>query len=156
MNGGQEARRSWGNEAAIGQPTRVKPSPSAQEITRGRCFLRHTAGTLGYLRAVHLQAVQNFLGHADPRMTSKYAHVVDMAQKNPALLIPGEGGKGRVGTHLRPCGSQRLRLKAGSSRAVGIYAQPKGRKRVKSWRPRSRPLSKHKLQSVSGGGHVDR
>jgi hypothetical protein len=28
------------------------------------------------------------LGHADPRMTSKYAHVVDMATKNPALFIP--------------------------------------------------------------------
>jgi len=33
-----------------------------------------------------------FLGHADPRMTSKYAHVVDMAKKNPALFIPVKVG----------------------------------------------------------------
>jgi len=32
------------------------------------------------------------LGHADPRMTSKYAHVVDMATKNPALFIPVKVG----------------------------------------------------------------
>jgi hypothetical protein len=35
-----------------------------------------------------LRAVQGLLGHASPRMTSKYAHVVDMAKKNPALFIP--------------------------------------------------------------------
>jgi site-specific recombinase XerD len=39
-----------------------------------------------------LRAVQEFLGHADPRMTSKYAHVVDMAKKNPALFIPVKVG----------------------------------------------------------------
>ena len=32
--------------------------------------------------------MQGLLGHASPRMTSKYAHVVDMAKKNPALFIP--------------------------------------------------------------------
>jgi hypothetical protein len=30
--------------------------------------------------------------HADPRMTAKYAHVVDMAKKNPALFIPVKVG----------------------------------------------------------------
>ena len=50
--------------------------------------LRHTAGTLGYLHTDDLRAVQDFLGHADPRMTAKYAHVVDMAKENPALFIP--------------------------------------------------------------------
>jgi site-specific recombinase XerD len=50
--------------------------------------LRHTAGTLGYLHTGDLRAVQDFLGHADPRMTARYAHVVDMAKKNPALFIP--------------------------------------------------------------------
>ena len=54
--------------------------------------LRHTAGTLGYLHTGDLRAVQDFLGHADPRMTAKYAHVVDMAKKNPALLIPVKVG----------------------------------------------------------------
>ena len=57
--------------------------------------LRHYAGTLGYLHRSDLRAVQDFLGHADPRMTAKYAHVVDMAKKNPALFIPVKlGGKG--------------------------------------------------------------
>jgi integrase len=54
--------------------------------------LRHTAATLGYLHTGDLRAVQEFLGHADPRMTSKYAHVVDMAKKNPALFIPVKVG----------------------------------------------------------------
>jgi integrase len=35
-----------------------------------------------------MRAVQELLGHADPRMTAKCGHVVDMAQKNPALFIP--------------------------------------------------------------------
>ena len=54
--------------------------------------LRRTAGTLGYLHAGDLRAVQDFLGHADPRMTAKYRHVLDMAKKNPALFIPVKVG----------------------------------------------------------------
>ena len=54
--------------------------------------LRHKAGTLGYLHTGDLGAVQDFMGHADPRMTAKYAHVVDMAKKNPALFIPVKVG----------------------------------------------------------------
>jgi integrase/recombinase XerD len=50
--------------------------------------LRHAAATLGHLHTGDLRAVQEFLGHADPRMTSRYAHVVDMAKRNPALFIP--------------------------------------------------------------------
>ena len=50
--------------------------------------LRHTAATLGYLHTGDLRAVQEFLGHADPRVTSRYAHVVDIAKHNPALFIP--------------------------------------------------------------------
>ena len=38
------------------------------------------------------QAFKKFLCHADPRMTAKYAHVVDMAKKNPALFIPVKVG----------------------------------------------------------------
>jgi integrase/recombinase XerD len=45
--------------------------------------LRHTGD---------LRAVQDFLGHADPRMTSRYSHVVDMAKRNPALFIPVKVG----------------------------------------------------------------
>jgi integrase/recombinase XerD len=54
--------------------------------------LRHTAGTLGYLHTGDLRAVQELLGHADPRMTARYAHVVDMAKRNPALFIPVKAG----------------------------------------------------------------
>jgi site-specific recombinase XerD len=50
--------------------------------------LRHTAATLGYLHTRDLRAVQELLGHASPRMTARYAHVVDMAKKNPVLFIP--------------------------------------------------------------------
>ena len=50
--------------------------------------LRHTAATLGYLHTGDLRAVQELLGHANPRMTARYAHVVDMAKKNPVLFIP--------------------------------------------------------------------
>ena len=32
------------------------------------------------------------VNHADPRMTSRYAHVVDMAKRNPALFIPVKVG----------------------------------------------------------------
>jgi hypothetical protein len=38
--------------------------------------LRHAAATLGHLHTGDLRAVQDFLGHADPRMTARYAHVV--------------------------------------------------------------------------------
>jgi site-specific recombinase XerD len=50
--------------------------------------LRHTAATLGYLHTGDLRAVQELLGHSDPRTTSRYAHVVDMPKRNPALFIP--------------------------------------------------------------------
>jgi len=53
--------------------------------------LRHTAGTLGYLHTKDLRAVQELLGHTDPRMTARYVHVVDMANRNPALFIPVKG-----------------------------------------------------------------
>jgi uncharacterized protein (UPF0332 family) len=37
--------------------------------------------------------VQAFLlGRADPRITARYAHVVDMAKRNPALFIPVKVG----------------------------------------------------------------
>lgn len=54
--------------------------------------LRHTAATLGYPHTGDLRAVQELLGHANPRMSARYAHVVDMAKKNPVLFIPVEVG----------------------------------------------------------------
>lgn len=50
--------------------------------------LRHTAATLAYRHSHDLRAVQDMLGHADPKTTSRYARVVDMAKSNPALKVP--------------------------------------------------------------------
>ena len=50
--------------------------------------LRHTAATLAYAHTRDLRAVQDLLGHADPRTTSRYARVVNLARTNPALAIP--------------------------------------------------------------------
>jgi site-specific recombinase XerD len=50
--------------------------------------LRHTAATLGYKHSHDLRAVQDMLGHADPKTTARYARVVDMAKSNPALAVP--------------------------------------------------------------------
>ena len=52
--------------------------------------LRHTAATLGYRHSGDLRAVQDQLGHADPKSTSRYAHVVDREANNPASRIPVE------------------------------------------------------------------
>lgn len=49
--------------------------------------LRHTAGTLAYRHSRDLRAVQEMLGHASPRTTARYAHLVDRAQ-SPALAVP--------------------------------------------------------------------
>jgi integrase/recombinase XerD len=54
--------------------------------------LRHTAGPLGHLHTGDPRAVQELLGHSDPRMTARYAHVGDMARRNPALFIPVKVG----------------------------------------------------------------
>jgi integrase/recombinase XerD len=50
--------------------------------------LRHTAATLAYRYSHDLRAVQDLLGHSDPRTTARYARVVDMARTNPVLGVP--------------------------------------------------------------------
>jgi integrase/recombinase XerD len=50
--------------------------------------LRHTAATLAYKYTRDLRAVQHMLGHADPRTTARYAHLVERLQQNPALAVP--------------------------------------------------------------------
>jgi integrase len=78
---------SWGytqQEALKNIQESVRPDPETVPIC--------SAATLGYLHTGDLRAVQEFLGHADPRMTSRYARVVDMAERNPALFIPMKVG----------------------------------------------------------------
>jgi site-specific recombinase XerD len=54
--------------------------------------LRHTCATLGYAHTGDLRAVQTLLGHADPRTTARYTHLLEAARRNPALFIPINGG----------------------------------------------------------------
>ena len=65
----------------------AKPEYRTHLLSGGRNG-RHTAAALGYLHTGDLLAVQEFVGHAGPRMTSKCARVVDRAKPNPALFIP--------------------------------------------------------------------
>ena len=50
--------------------------------------LRHTAATLGYKHTQDLRAVQDMLGHQDPKTTARYAHLLHRAQHNPACAVP--------------------------------------------------------------------
>jgi len=50
--------------------------------------LRHTSATLAYHYTRDLRAVQDMLGHQDPKTTARYARVVDRAKSNPALKVP--------------------------------------------------------------------
>jgi integrase/recombinase XerD len=52
--------------------------------------LRHTSATLAYRYTRDLRAVQDMLGHQDPKTTARYARVVDRARTNPALKVPVE------------------------------------------------------------------
>ena len=50
--------------------------------------LRHTGATLAYRYTHDLRAVQDMLGHQDPKTTARYGRVVDRAKTNPALKVP--------------------------------------------------------------------
>ena len=50
--------------------------------------LRHTAATLAYKYTQDLRGVQEMLGHADPKTTATYAHVIDRMKNNPANAVP--------------------------------------------------------------------
>ena len=49
--------------------------------------LRQTAGTLGLAGGASLRAVQDLLGHSDPKTTAIYAHVLEKHESNPANKI---------------------------------------------------------------------
>ena len=49
--------------------------------------LRHTAGTLSLQNGSSLREVQDFLGHADPKTTAIYTHVLNSRLNNPAAKI---------------------------------------------------------------------
>ena len=49
--------------------------------------LRHTAGTLALRSGAELREVQDLLGHADPKTTAIYTHVLNSQENNPAAKI---------------------------------------------------------------------
>lgn len=49
--------------------------------------LRHTAATAAYAATRDLRAVQELLGHRNPRTTSRYAHIVHRRENNVAEAI---------------------------------------------------------------------
>src|SRR5690606_3873523 len=49
--------------------------------------LRHTAATAAYAATRDLRAVQELLGHRNPKTTSRYAHIVDRKENNVAEAI---------------------------------------------------------------------
>ncbi len=61
--------------------------------------LRHTGATLGYKYTHDLRAVQDLLGHPDPRITARYARVVDKGAQQPSRGTPANS---RASVHLIP------------------------------------------------------
>jgi integrase/recombinase XerD len=59
-------------------------------VTGHAHLLRHTAATLALKHGADLRQVQAMLRHTDPKITAQYAHALDRADRNPALLIPVE------------------------------------------------------------------
>jgi len=57
------------------------------ERTLSAHSLRHTAGTLSLQNGSSLREVQDFLGHADPKTTSVYTHILNSQENNPAAKI---------------------------------------------------------------------
>jgi site-specific recombinase XerD len=49
--------------------------------------LRHTAGTLAYEATRDIRAVQEMLGHKNPKTTGIYAHIINQKENNPAEAI---------------------------------------------------------------------
>ena len=62
----------------------LKYSESKTVTTHG---LRHTVGYLLTQAGKPLRVIQDFLGHADPRTTAIYAHIVNLWSDNPALSL---------------------------------------------------------------------
>ncbi|MCL6443773.1 MAG: site-specific integrase [Alicyclobacillus sp.] len=50
--------------------------------------LRHTAAMLAYKYTPDFRGVQDMLGHADPKTTARYSHVIDRTKNNPANAVP--------------------------------------------------------------------
>ena len=62
----------------------LKHSENRTVTTHG---LRHTVGYLLTAIGRPLREIQDFLGHADPRTTAIYAHIVNLWENNPALRL---------------------------------------------------------------------
>ena len=62
----------------------LKHSESRTMTTHG---LRHTVGYLLTAIGRPLREIQEILGHADPRTTAIYAHIVNLWQNNPLSYL---------------------------------------------------------------------
>ena len=49
--------------------------------------LRHTVGYLMTVAGHSLRVIQDYLGHADPRTTAIYAHIVNLWENNPTVAM---------------------------------------------------------------------
>lgn len=63
----------------------------AETKVRGRAvhLFRHTALTLATWAGATREHVQRMAGHADPRTTDRYVHLVDAQRGNPGLFVEG-------------------------------------------------------------------
>ena len=66
------------------EEAQLKHSENRTVTTHG---LRHTTGYLFQLMGAPLREIQDFPGHADPRTTSIYAHIVNLWENNPASRL---------------------------------------------------------------------
>ncbi len=66
------------------EQAQLKHSENRTVTTHG---MRHTTGFLLQWQGCSLRETQEFLGHADPRTTAIYAHIVDLWQHNPATKL---------------------------------------------------------------------
>ena len=49
---------------------------------------RHSYATMVVRQTANLEVSRELLGHSDPRLTARYAHIVDVGKRNPAQFIP--------------------------------------------------------------------
>ena len=84
---GQRLSRSGISHVVDGYLNKCDLKHSDLERSLSPHSLRHSAGTLSLRSGAELREVQDFLGHADPKTTSIYTHVLNTQESNPAAKI---------------------------------------------------------------------